>query len=90
MAFPIPVAESFPPDEFQISSNTHVGNSGGSGDLESSVPEEEHLEIDKEISPDSTMLQDLPSLKPLVPTQKTNPVHGKAAAVHLMEPNWDF
>ena len=34
----------------------YVGNSGSSGDPESSVPEEEHLEIDKEISPDSTML----------------------------------
>ena len=33
-----------------------MGNSGGSGDLESGVPEEEHLEIDEEISPDSTML----------------------------------
>ena len=34
----------------------YAGNSGGSGDLESSVPKEEHLEIDKENSPDSTIL----------------------------------
>ena len=64
MAFPILVAKSFPPDEFQISLDTHAGNSGGSGDSESGVLEEEHLEIDKEISPNSTMLQNLPSLKP--------------------------
>ena len=33
-----------------------MDNSGGSGDPESGVPEEEHLEIDEEISPNSTML----------------------------------